>query len=119
MLMASGVRLVARGASATCHARHVKPLADGDVGAIPSGRGDTAKQLGSGVLLALCGTVGNPLPVTCCGNFLLAHRAGLRFVDVPADALDVVGLRGAMGQRPRGPVSMVGHGPLLSGSSIT
>jgi hypothetical protein len=87
---------------------------DADVGEVADARRDAATPLGSGVLLVLGCTVGNPLPVTCRGNLLLAHRAGLRFVDVPAEALDVIGLRGTMGQGPRGPVWMVGHGPLLS-----
>jgi hypothetical protein len=43
------------------------------------------------------------------------HRARIRFVDIPADALDVAALRGTVRHGTRGLVSMVGHaGPLLS-----
>jgi hypothetical protein len=87
------------------------------------GRGTTGAGLSSGgiarygrdarlgliVLLALRHPAGNPLPVTCDGNLLRAHRLRIRFVDIPAGALYVVGLRRPVGQVTRWPISMFGH----------
>jgi hypothetical protein len=55
--------------------------------------------------------IGNPLPVTRDGNLLPADRVRIHFVDVSADALDVVALHRAVGEGIRGLVSMVGHAP--------
>src|SRR5215212_8948537 len=44
----------------------------------------------------------------CDGNLLRTHRAGIRFDDIPTDALDVAALRGPMGHGTCWLVSMVG-----------
>jgi hypothetical protein len=60
-------------------------------------------------LLALRQPAGNPLPVTRDGNLLGAHQLRVRFVDIPAGALDVAGLSRPVGQITRRPISMFGH----------
>src|SRR5829696_2809833 len=73
-------------------------------------QGTTAPgRLGSSVCLVLCHATGDPLPMVCDGNLLRTHRAGIRFDDIPTDALDVAALRGPMGHGTRWLVSMVGH----------
>jgi hypothetical protein len=72
-------------------------------------------RLALSVLPMLCNATRDPLTVSCNGNLLRAQRARIRFVDIPAHALDVAALRGTVRHGTRGLVSMVGHGgPLLS-----
>jgi hypothetical protein len=61
------------------------------------------------LLLALRNPARNPLPLTCDGKLLRAHRLRIRFVDIPAGAFDIAGLRRPVGQVTRWPVSMFGH----------
>jgi hypothetical protein len=61
------------------------------------------------VFLVLCDATGDSLPVTSDGNLLRTHRAGIHFVDLPANALDIAALRRPVGQGTCGLVSMVGH----------
>ena len=72
------------------------------------------RRLGLSVLFVLCHALGDPLPATCDGSLLGSHRARIRVVGIPANALDVAALRGAVGQGTRGLVSMVGHAARFS-----